>query len=122
MTLIALITAVATLLWTFAVLGFIEWFWTVARTERPQHVAHMADLLGNLVPAMIALVVVVMVGAFIGLPSVVVIIALLFPAGLAFGVQMALNDLRGTAWPWEAGRIALVVLIGGAIIWYGQVA
>ncbi len=120
MTPIAIIEAVATFLWTMAIVGIAEWMWTVARMDRRQHIPHTAELLGNLVPAMVALVVVVMVGAFVGLPSVVVIIAMLFPAGLAFGVQMSLNDLRGTVWPREIVRLALVLVIAAGVVIYRQ--
>lgn len=119
---IAIVEAIATLFWVHAGLGFLEWLARVARTERRAHVPHAVDLLANLVPAMIALVVVVLAGAFIGLPSVVVIIAILFPAGLAFGLHQTLNDLRETSWRAELSRLFLVALIAGGVIWVRQFA
>ena len=48
---------------------------------------------------------------------------MLFPAGLAFGLHMSLNDIRDEAalGP-EVARIALAVLIGAAVIWWRQIA
>ena len=120
MTPIAIIEAIATVLWVYAGVGLVEWIRHVARSERRQHIPHMAELLGNLVPAMIALVVVVMAGALIGLPSVVVIIAILFPAGVAFGLHQSLNDLRETSWRYEGIKLAVILLIAAFVIWRRQ--
>lgn len=117
MTPIALIEAAATLLWTYTALTFGAWTLQVARRGQTSHVAAVAELLSHLVPAMIGLVILVLVGAFIGLPSVVAFIALLFPAGTAYGTHMALTELRdaplGRA---DAPRIALTLVIAAAII------
>lgn len=120
MTPIAIIEAIATVLWVYAGVGLVEWIRHVARSERRQHIPHTAELLGNLVPAMIALVVVVMAGALIGLPSVVVIIAVLFPAGVAFGLHQSLNDLRETSWRNEGIKLAVILLIAAFVIWRRQ--
>ncbi len=123
MTPLAVIEAIATLLWVYAGLTFIAWARHLIRSEKRFHIPHVADLLGNLVPAMIALVVVVMAGAMIGLPSVVVIIAVLFPAGLAFGLHMSLNDIREDAsYRAELIRIILALLIGAGVIYVRQIA
>lgn len=123
MTPIDIVEAVATVLWTYAIIGAIEWLLRLRRTEARQHVAHVMDLIANLVPAMIALVVIVLAGAFIGLPSVVVIIAVLFPAGLAFGIHMSLNDLRDAApWQGEVARLIAVFAVAAGVIWVRQFA
>ena len=123
MTPIAIIEAIATLLWTYAGLALMEWAVFVARTERRHHIPHTMDLLGNLVPAMIMLIVVVMAGAMIGLPSVVVLIAVLFPAGLAFGLHVSLNDLRDQAsYRIELGRILSTFVVAAGIIYVRQIA
>ncbi|NKX45885.1 hypothetical protein [Roseicyclus persicicus] len=123
MTPIAAVEAIATLLWAYAGVTFLAWARHLTRAEHRQRVPHVIDLIANLVPAMILLLVVVLVGAVIGLPSVVVLIAVLFPAGLAWGAQMALNDIRETATPAaEAARIALALAIGSAVIWARQIA
>ncbi|MCU4654756.1 hypothetical protein N8I71_18105 [Roseibacterium sp. SDUM158016] len=120
MTPIAVVEAVATLFWTYAGLAGIEWAVRLARTERREHIPLVAELTGHLVPAMIMLLVVVLAGAFFGFPTVVVVIAILFPAGLAVGLHMGLNDLREATWRGEATRFALTALIGGAVIWMRQ--
>ncbi len=120
MTPLAVMEAIATVLWVYAIVAGLEWLWRVARTERRHHIPHVTDLLGNLVPVMIALIVVVMAGAMIGLPSVVVIIAVLFPAGLAFGVHQSLNELREATWRAEAIKLSVILLIAGFTIWRRQ--
>ncbi|MDG4650018.1 hypothetical protein P6F26_16345 [Roseibacterium sp. SDUM158017] len=117
---IALVEAVATLLWTYAGLAAIEWIARASRLDRGRHVPVFVELAGHLVPAMITLLVVVLLGAFLGFPTVVVVIAILFPAGLAVGVHMGLNDLREATWPGEAVRFALTAAIGGGIVWMRQ--
>jgi hypothetical protein len=79
-------------------------------------------MIGHLVPAMITLLVVVLAGIILGLPSVVVIIAILFPAGLAVGFHMGLNDVRDATWAGEATRLGLTALIAGLVIYIRQIA
>jgi hypothetical protein len=122
MTPIAVIEGIATLLWTYAGLTLLAWAGHLRRAEERARVTHVFDLVANLVPAMIALLLVVLAGAMIGLPSVVVIIAVLFPAGLAFGAQMSLNEIREeTTLPRELVRIGLAFAIGAAVIWWRQI-
>ncbi|MEJ6388172.1 hypothetical protein [Gymnodinialimonas ulvae] len=122
MTPIALIEAAATALWVYAVLTFAHWVVLSARLDRRQHIPALAELLGHLVPAMILLVLTVLAGALIGLPSVVALIALLFPAGLAFGTHMALSEADP---PPPVGhthaRLALTLLLAAAIIYRRQI-
>jgi hypothetical protein len=123
MTPIAIVEGVATLLWVYAGLTLIAWFDHLRRTDRQAHVPHVVELIANLVPAMIALLLVVMAGAMIGLPSVVVIIAVLFPAGLAYGLHMSLNDIRETATPGrELARIGGAFVLAALVIWSRQIA
>jgi hypothetical protein len=117
---VAAIEAVATLFWTYAVLAAIEWFARLSRRERREHLPLFFEMIGHLVPAMITLLVVVLAGAFLGFPTVVVVIAVLFPAGLAVGFHMGLNDLREATWRGEVARIALTALIGGGVVWARQ--
>jgi hypothetical protein len=123
MTPIAIIEAIATLLWVYAGLTLIAWADHLRRTDRQAHIPHVVELIANLVPAMIALLLVVIAGAMIGLPSVVVIIAVLFPAGLAYGLHMSLNDIRETATAGrELARIGGAFALGSLVIWYRQLA
>ncbi|QXT38820.1 hypothetical protein [Gymnodinialimonas ceratoperidinii] len=121
MTPIALIEALATLLWSYAALTALVWALHLRREDQGAHVPAMTELLSHLVPAMIILVVVVLVGALIGLPSVVAFIALLFPAGLAYGFHMALTDLRDTpTGRQDLPRLALSLGLAAVVITFRQ--
>lgn len=115
---IAFVEAAATLFWTYAILAAIEWFARLSRRDRRDHVPLFFEMIGHLVPAMITLLVVVLAGAFFGFPTVVVVIAILFPAGLAVGFHMALNDVREATWRGEGLRLGATALIGAAVIWW----
>lgn len=117
MTPIALIEACATVLWTYTALTFAAWLAQVVRLPQGAHVAAVTELITHLVPAMIALVVVVLLGALIGLPSVVAFIAILFPAGTAYGTHTALVELRDAPTSRRDGpRLALTVMIASVLI------
>ena len=120
MTALGWIEAIATLFWTYAGLAAVEWVARLARRERREHLPLVFEMIGHLVPAMITLLVVVLAGAFLGFPTVVVVIAVLFPAGLAVGFHMGLNDVREAHWRGEIIRLALTALLGAAIIWTRQ--
>lgn len=121
MTPIAIIEAAATLLWTYTALTFVAWARHVALQGQSSHIAAVTELLSHLVPAMIALVLLVLFGAFVGLPSVVAFIALLFPAGTAYGTHMALLEARDTPTNRaDLPRFALTLFLAGALIAYRQ--
>ena len=118
---LALIEAVATLLWCYAVITVLAWAGHLQRSDRHRRAAHGVDLIANLVPATIAVLLVAIAGALLDLPSVAIVIAVLLPAGLAFGLHMSLNDIRDdAALPREVARIALAFVIGLALIWWRQ--
>ena len=122
---IAIVEAVASLLWVYAGLTFLAWADYLRRSARQAHVAHVFELITQLVPAMIALLLVVIAGAVIGLPSVVVFIAVLFPAGLCYGSHMALADIRGdrgAATAQDFARAGLAVALAVLVIWRRQIA
>jgi hypothetical protein len=122
MTPIALIEAAATLLWVYAGLAFAHWAWRSARLDRRDHIPAVTELLGHLVPAMILLVLTVLAGALIGLPSVVALIALLFPAGLAYGTHMALHEAEPAPPKRHTQiRIALTLILAALIIFQRQI-
>ncbi len=119
---IALIEALATALWVYAALAFAHWLIRTARLDRRQHIPALTDLLGHLVPAMILLVLTVLIGALVGLPSVVAFIALLFPAGLAYGTHMALHELDPPPTPPQTiARTAAALLLAALIIAQRQI-
>ncbi len=120
------VEGLATFVWIYAALVFAAWGVRVARLDRGDHIPHMVDLLGRLVPTMIVLVGVVMIGAFVGLPSVVVVISVLFPAGLAIGAHGALYDLQGQEGDVNmrgmALRLGLTAGLGTLVIYVRQIA
>lgn len=123
MTPIAIIEAVATMLWSYAGLSFGHWTYRTARLDHRHHIPAATELLGHLVPAMILLVLTVLAGAMIGLPSVVAFIALLFPAGLAYGTHMALHEAEPPPPARQTStRIALALLLAALIILQRQIA
>lgn len=115
--LITLIEAAATLLWTYTVLTALAWLNYARRLDRSAHIPAAAELITHLVPAMIALVLTVLVGALIGLPSVVALIAILFPAGTAYGTHTALSEASDTT-PNHTPRLLATALIAAALITY----
>lgn len=122
MSALALIEALATLLWVYTALTFAAWLTHLFRQEAGAHVAAVTELLSHLVPAMIGLVTLVLIGAFVGLPSVVAFIALLFPAGTAYGSHMALLDLRDApADARDLPRLIATVILATALIVYRQI-
>ncbi|MFW5641302.1 MAG: hypothetical protein ACOCY0_00920 [Roseicyclus sp.] len=122
MTAAAVIEAAATLFWTYACLAALEWAARLSRRERRARLALLFEMIGHLVPAMVTLLVVVLAGFLLGLPSVGLIIALLFPAGLATGFHMGLNDLRAATWTGEAARLGLAALIAALVVHLRQIA
>lgn len=119
MVLLQIIEAAATVLWTYTALTLTAWIMHTRRLDQGAHVPAFVELLGHLVPAMIALVVTVLFGALVGLPSVVALIALLFPAGMAYGTHMALSEASDHTRP--RLRIAATLALSAAIIVYRQV-
>ena len=122
---IAFIEGIATLFWIYAALVFVAWGVRVARLDRGDHIPHVVDALGRLVPTMIVLVGVVMIGAFVGLPSVVVFISVLFPAGLAIGLHGALQDVQAggeITTPSMVLRLGLTAGLGAMVIYVRQIA
>lgn len=121
MTPIAIIEAAATLLWVYTALTFITWVALVWRLGQGAHVAAVTELLSHLVPAMIGLVLLVLFGALVGLPSVVAFIALLFPAGTAYGTHMALTEGRDAPTDRrDLPRAAATLIIAAALIVFRQ--
>ncbi len=106
--LLYIIEAMATLLWVYAGLTLAHWAIRAARLDQRQHIPALTDLISHLVPAMILLVLTVLAGALIGLPSVVAFIAILFPAGLAFGSHSALHEMEP---PPTTGQIRTRILL-----------
>lgn len=112
MSILFLVEAMATLLWVFAGLSVLAWANHLRRSPQGAHIAHVTDMIANLVPVMIVLLLVVIAGAMIGLPSIVVLIAVLFPGGLAIAFHMSLRAIRDAPAP----RADLLRLLGALVL------
>lgn len=111
---------VALLLWCYAGLLAIAWVRAVANSGQRNHVSHVVGLLGELVPPIAILLVVIMIGSVVGLPSVVVFISVLFPAGLIFAFVTELHNLIAPTRKAEITRIAVAALLAVLyLLWRG---
>lgn len=117
---IAVFVFCATFLWCYAGVLLFGWFRAVRRTEENMHVGHFATLMGELVPGAVVAVITVMVGAVVGLPSVVVFISFIVPAGLVYGLYRAVTDLRPAPLSIEAQRIVLAGILTGLVYLDGR--
>lgn len=119
---IATIEAIATVLWVWAImLGFL-WFRAVGRRAKNEHVENFVALMGVLVPVIAAIMALIFAGAFLGLPSVVVFIAMVVPAGLTIALQLEVTRLEPTDLRREASRIGFVLVVAVPVIWVRQFA
>jgi hypothetical protein len=71
------------------------------------------------VPGIALTVATVIVGAVIGLPQIVVAIALMLPASVAVGLQLELGRLLPSDGPRDAARLALAVGLAALYIALG---
>jgi hypothetical protein len=122
MTPLAMIEAIATALWAYMGVMLVIWIRHWVRASRQNHIPIAMDLLLNLVPAMAILVGVILVGSVVGLPSVVALIAILFPMGLCYGLYTSLADLEAstTHIPQHVRRIGLSLGIAIVVIYVRQ--
>jgi hypothetical protein len=109
MTLITAVTTLATLLWCYALVLSVAWVRAVGATDRRDHVGHFVGLMGVFVPGIALTVATVIVGAVVGVPQIVVAIALLLPASVAIGLQLELARLVPPNTSLDAQRLALAV-------------
>lgn len=116
MTPIVLVESVATLLWAYALVLAVSWFRAVARDDRKAHVGHFVSLMGAMVPFSASVIALVFIGGTLGLPSVVVFLAVLLPAGLVTALQLEVSRMTGPRLDWEARRVAFGLCLGVALI------
>jgi len=119
MTLLQGAETLAAILWCYAGLNLLAWLNATRKLERRGHIPAITDLLSHLVPAMLLLVVLVLFGALFGLVSTVVLIAVVFPGGLAIGGHMALAELtEREAVRDHLPRMGAAMLLGLAVTLY----
>lgn len=111
MTLVTAITTLATLLWCYNLVMTLAWFRAVGATDRREHVGHFVGLMGVFVPGIALTVATVLLGAVLGVPQVVIALALLFPGAVCIGLQLEVARLTGPDGGADARRLAAAVLL-----------
>ena len=71
------------LMWSYVAVLALVWLRSVARQHRSEHIGHFLELMAGLVPISCAVVILVLIGGVVGLPSVVGILFVFLPAGVA---------------------------------------
>lgn len=114
--LIRLIVLAATILWSYAAVVGVEWARMLWRSERREHVTLVFDLVTGLLPAAAAYVLLVLAGHVLGLPSVVVFLAVVVPGGLVYAFRAALVDRGLTGARREQGRLLIALALAVAVV------
>lgn len=112
---ILIVKLTAMLLWCHAAVLTMAWFRAVARTERRSHVGHFVSLMGELVPVSAGAVLLIFGGAALGLPSAVVLLAILIPAGLVLALVFEVDRIGTASHHDEAARLALTLAMATGI-------
>lgn len=114
--LIRLIVLAATILWSYAAVVGAEWARMLWRSERREHVTLVFDLVTGLLPAAAAYVLLVLAGHVLGLPSVVVFLAVVVPGGLVYAFRASLVDRGLTGARREQGRLLIALALAVAVV------
>jgi hypothetical protein len=114
--LIRLIVLAATILWSYAAVVGAEWARMLWRSERREHVTLVFDLVTALLPAAAAYVLLVLAGHVLGLPSVVVFLAVVVPGGLVYAFRTSLVDRGLTGARREQGRLLIALALAVAVV------
>ncbi|WP_425090594.1 hypothetical protein [Tropicimonas sp. S265A] len=104
------------LLWSYAIVLVVFWVRAVAAQDRKSHVGHFIELLACLVPLSCALVAMVMVGAVIGIPSVVGFLFILLPAGVVVALSLEVRRVEGASDTLESWRLGLALCLAIGVI------
>jgi hypothetical protein len=114
--LIRLIVLAATILWSYAAVVGAEWARMLWRSERREHVTLVFDLVTALLPAAAAYVLLVLAGHVLGLPSVVVFLAVVVPGGLVYAFRTSLVDRGLIGARREQGRLLIALARAVAVV------
>lgn len=107
------------LMWSYVAVLALVWLRSVARQHRSEHIGHFLELMAGLVPISCAVVVLVLVGGVVGLPSVVGILFVFLPAGVAIALHLEVRRIE-TAPP-ALHRLRALISVGlAAVILYGR--
>lgn len=114
--LVPLMKFLSVLSWSAAAVLFAGWLRTVARMPRLDHVGHAVDLLAGLVPLACAVVLVVLAGGLIGLPSVVGFVFVFLPVGLALTLFIELRRIEGAVPAKDRWRAGLSLGLAASVL------
>lgn len=122
MTAVLVIKFCSLMLWCYATVLTVAWFRAVGGEDRKTHVGHFVSLMGVFVPLSCLLVLVVFLGAILGLPSVIALLVVLVPAGLVVGLQLEVSRLTVSTERVEMLRLGLTLCLTlSVIVWRGGV-
>ncbi|MEL6170087.1 MAG: hypothetical protein AAFR35_15480 [Pseudomonadota bacterium] len=107
----ALIPWIAGFLWCYTGVLTVAWFRTVAREQVRTHVGHFVSLMGVFVPVMSSAVALVLIGGFVGIPWVILILAVGVPGGLAVGLQLEISRIGGSELRVEMIRLGIAAAL-----------
>ena len=113
-----MLIVVTSFLWCYAGVLLAGWLRAVARDDMRMHVSHVVSMLGVLVPVVSVFVLLIFAGGVLGIPFVVVILALIVPAGLVIAFQLELSRLVPSTWTREALRLAVASVLATAMVWW----
>lgn len=111
MTALQALLALSNFCWAYALVLVVVWFRAVARTDMRDHVGHFVGLMGVFVPGVSLVVITLLLAGALGLPVLIALLVLAFPAAIATGLHLEVAKLTDPD-PWQEGqRVALTVLI-----------
>ena len=121
-TAVMVVKLIAMLLWCHAAVLTVAWFRAVAQCDRRSHVGHFVSLMGELVPTSSLAVLLVFGGGALGLPSVIVALAVLFPAGIVLALDGEVGRIAGSSRGDEARRLGVTLAVAaGALLIRGGI-
>ncbi|MEL7106000.1 MAG: hypothetical protein AAGM21_08765 [Pseudomonadota bacterium] len=104
--------------WAYVIVLTYVWFRAVAQTDLRDHIGHFVGLMGVFVPGVSMVLMILLAGAMFGLPWLIAILVLAFPASIAAGLHLEVARLTPDD-PWADGqRLVLTVLLALVITGY----
>jgi hypothetical protein len=118
MTPILALMALSNFFWAYAIVLTAIWIRAVGRTDRRDHVGHFVNLMGGLIPGIVSVFALLFLGGVLGLPWMIALILLAFPAGIAIGLHLEVGRLIAPD-PWhDARRVTITVLLALVLTGY----
>ncbi|MDJ0995432.1 MAG: hypothetical protein QNI90_17780 [Dinoroseobacter sp.] len=105
------------LMWSYAAILLVCWVRAVGAQDRKTHIGFFVELMAALVPLSCAAVVLVMLGAVIGLPSVVGVLFVMLPAGVVVSLGIEVRRIEhGASDRLESLRLAASLCLAFSVI------